>query len=43
LADLVPSDYADAINEVAGFVDPLLTGAVTNGTWDPVTQSWSGR
>jgi hypothetical protein len=42
LADLVPTVYADAINEVAEFVDPLLSGAVTNGTWDPVTQSWSG-
>jgi predicted nucleotidyltransferase component of viral defense system len=43
LADLVPAYYVDAIHEVAEFVDPLLSGVVTNGTWDPVAQSWSGR
>ena len=41
LADLVSADYADAINEVASFIDPLLSGAVRSGTWDPVTKSWS--
>jgi predicted nucleotidyltransferase component of viral defense system len=40
LEGLVPSGYADAINMVAAFIDPLLRGSVESGKWDPESASW---
>lgn len=36
----VPPTYEEAIGLVADFADPILTGAVTSGAWDPVGRSW---
>jgi predicted nucleotidyltransferase component of viral defense system len=40
LEGLVPSRYPDAINLVAAFVDPLLTGSVESGHWNPHSSLW---
>jgi predicted nucleotidyltransferase component of viral defense system len=40
LEALVPRSYADAINMVAAFIDPLLGGSVESGKWDPDSASW---
>ena len=37
----VPPTYEEAISLVADFADPILTGAVTTGTWDPTGWSWT--
>jgi|AntDryMetagUQ889_1029465.scaffolds.fasta_scaffold14999_1 predicted nucleotidyltransferase component of viral defense system len=38
-ADL-PDNYGEAIAMVAEFADPLLSGAVTSGHWDPLRRTW---
>ncbi len=40
LEELVPSSYADAINMVAAFIDPLLGGSVEPRHWDPHSGGW---
>ena len=40
LVDSVPGDYAQTIASVAGFADPILTGEVSSGEWDPVAREW---
>jgi predicted nucleotidyltransferase component of viral defense system len=40
LEGLVPSSYPDAINLVAAFIDPLLTGSVESGQWNPHSSHW---
>jgi predicted nucleotidyltransferase component of viral defense system len=40
LEALVPSSYADAINLVAAFIDPLLRGSIGSGHWDPHSAGW---
>lgn len=39
LAD-VPASLADVIDAVAGFADPILTGEVRDGSWDPAERRW---
>jgi hypothetical protein len=31
---------AEAIEAIAAFADPILSGDVTSGRWDPVTRRW---
>lgn len=38
--ELVPSSYADAINLVTAFIDPVLGGSVESGHWDPHSGGW---
>lgn len=40
LATEVPADYDDAIAAIADFADPILSGEVTTGEWDPVSRAW---
>jgi predicted nucleotidyltransferase component of viral defense system len=40
LEELVPSSYPDAINLVAAFIDPLLSGSVESGHWNPHSGGW---
>ncbi|MEA2502183.1 MAG: hypothetical protein QOD01_2294, partial [Actinomycetota bacterium] len=40
LSPQLPSVYAEAIDEVVAFADPLLNGVVTGGAWDPVGRTW---
>jgi nucleotidyltransferase AbiEii toxin of type IV toxin-antitoxin system len=35
-----PATYAEAIERVAEFADPILAGDVRAGRWDPVEQTW---
>ena len=42
LSDSLPASYAEAIDGVASFADPILTGEVEVGSWDPVHLMWSG-
>ena len=35
-----PATYAEAIERVAEFADPILTGEVSAGRWDPVERAW---
>lgn len=37
----MPADIAVALALVRGLVDPVLTGLVTRGRWDPRTSSWA--
>ncbi len=36
----LPGTYEEAIVTVAEFADPVVTGAVTSGRWDPVRRTW---
>lgn len=36
----LPERFEDALQVVFGFADPVLSGAVTGGTWDPHRQTW---
>jgi nucleotidyltransferase AbiEii toxin of type IV toxin-antitoxin system len=36
----LPATYEEAIAIVAEFADPVVTGAVTSGRWDPVQRKW---
>lgn len=38
-----PATYAEAIDAVAAFADPVLTGEITTGSWQPAVASWSTR
>jgi Nucleotidyl transferase AbiEii toxin, Type IV TA system len=40
LADRTPEDFGDLLTTVVTFADPVLSGAVTAGTWDHLTASW---
>jgi hypothetical protein len=39
-ADL-PASFAEVLDLVAAFADPVLSGAVTTGTWDPAALAWA--
>lgn len=41
LADAVPASLADVINAIADLVDPILSGAITDGEWDSGTRRWA--
>ena len=36
----VPADYAAVIEAIAHFADPIISGEVTAGSWDPGTRAW---
>ncbi len=38
--DQVPADYGATIAAVADFADPILSGEVTSGEWDPASGQW---
>lgn len=42
LATSVPVSFADAIAAVCAFADPILTGAVLDGSWSPDAGRWRG-
>jgi len=37
---LVPEAFEDAVRVVAEFLDPILSGTVIAGTWDPIPGVW---
>lgn len=41
LEDSAPASFADAIEAIADFADPILDGGVTSGKWDPAFRRWS--
>ena len=40
LAGDVPASYAEAIEAIAAFADPILSGDLTEGRWDPGRRRW---
>lgn len=40
LADELPATYAEVIDAIARFADPVLTDEVTTGAWDPAATTW---
>lgn len=40
LSEAVPAILADVIDAVAHFADPILTGEVVDGEWNPATRRW---
>lgn len=36
----LPAAYAETIAAVADFADPILSGEITSGEWDPVKRAW---
>jgi hypothetical protein len=40
MADVVPDDFADVLDAVARFADPVLTGEVAIGVWSPTERVW---
>ncbi len=40
LAGSVPESFSDAIEAVAAFTDPILSGGVVDGAWDPGARRW---
>jgi predicted nucleotidyltransferase component of viral defense system len=43
LAGEVPASYAEAIEAIAAFADPILGGNLTEGQWDPGRRRWRRR
>ncbi len=41
LTDRVPPSYNEAIEEVIIFADPIVTGAITSGSWNPADRAWT--
>lgn len=41
LAGALPDEHARVIRAVADFADPILTGDISFGQWDPVTRTWT--
>jgi hypothetical protein len=41
LEGLLPSDYVEAIRQVAAFGDPVITGSLTSGRWDHRRGQWT--
>jgi hypothetical protein len=39
-ADVVPDDFADVLEAVTRFADPILTGEVAEGAWLPAERVW---
>lgn len=37
----LPASFAEAIEAVAGFADPILTGDIVTGSWRPEAASWA--
>jgi predicted nucleotidyltransferase component of viral defense system len=42
LADAAPANFAEAIEVIADFADPILDGSLTSGGWDPAARRWRG-
>jgi hypothetical protein len=40
LTPILPSTYQQAIAEIANFADPILSGTVQSGRWDPSLKTW---
>lgn len=40
LTDSVPASFSDAIGAVADLADPILSGEVVDGVWNPGTRRW---
>lgn len=40
LGNELPAAYAETIAAVADFADPILSGEITSGEWDPVMKVW---
>lgn len=41
LADDLPARFADALDEVMAFADPVLEGRVRDANWDPAEGTWT--
>jgi hypothetical protein len=42
LAETLPADFADALESLRAFADPILTGtAADSATWDPTQGAWN--
>jgi hypothetical protein len=41
LADLLPTDYMAALEQVAAFADPVITAKATSGRWDHTRGRWA--
>ena len=37
----IPAGYREAVAQAKRLIDPILSGEVTAGTWDPALQAWS--
>ncbi len=41
LTETLPRDFAEALDSLRAFADPILTGSATDtATWDPVRRAW---
>jgi hypothetical protein len=40
LDDRLPASFADILDAVISFADPVLTGTVASRHWDPATRIW---
>jgi hypothetical protein len=43
LDDAAPAIFAEAIEAIGRFADPIIAGDVGGGVWDPATRRWRGR
>ncbi len=43
LGDAAPRSLGEAIRAIADFTDPIITGEVSRGVWDPATRRWRRR
>lgn len=37
-----PTEFADVVNDLVAFADPLLSGHITHQQWDPHARHWAG-
>lgn len=43
MQDRLPLDFGELLGAVMAFADPLMTGELANGAWNPQLRSWSAR
>jgi hypothetical protein len=41
LDDRLPASFADVLDAVTSFADPVLTGTAAGRHWDPTTRMWT--
>lgn len=43
LADRLPEDFAEVLDEVIAFADPALAGQIESKAWDPTLRAWGSK
>jgi len=43
MEDELPKELENVVDAVSAFIDPILSGSIVEGTWDPARREWGKR